>query len=820
MAIAKLPIAKALSTGQDRGSVIVTPPRENPPCAPGSPFLLAFCIFSASFGAPPKFTKGEKVEVDFGFNPRTAEVVRVLPNGWVMVKQADANSGIVTTGIYPPDHVKKIRKSAKGATSGQHSSKTANKNSLRTWSDTTGNFTIRARFQELSDGKVRLEQEDGTTVAIPLAKLSDADQKQAQESALKTTPFKAEEKAKPDEDQTDDNADTPRGDWSDVKLIEVTEPGAWDLKPDAAEPLSLAPKTVPFSGMKSRQPKFTGPRIQSFFLNRAHSEAIAFLCDTFQARPSEDPNFLVHRVDLAKGKASPPVLLKTGGKILDVDPTGRRVAVTRDFRWHGAQAPQIQIWELTSPKAKLVSLWNPIEERSHKGVGRAPLMPSLETGVEFAQFVDADHLLATTGFAKLVLWEISTKRALYAMHLSGRASFALSPNRKYLAAIVETGVAMLDPLTGKTLGRIRTEPPHFASLAFRSDGKRLAALTSGHVVVWDLEKGEEYREFDLPTQLQLDSLEWVADGYVLAGGLKLIDVERRIVLWEYQLPKSGQFFEQPCGELGGTLWYPASDTYGAGVVGVVIPHAEATRKAATLDADDLLVLKPGSKVRLTVTIQVAGAEQNGAEAAGKRAAQKDQITTLLTAQLQRSGINIDPSSSLLLAATLETGKPKEQSFRIQGQFGTDVEKAKIEQSKSSLRLMEGQKVLWEASAENSSAPMIVNQRPDQPLQEAVNEFEAQRNFFASVQLPTYLARQGDGGAYGASVLSASGMKDVPVAQLRAADEEARKLNEALRSGRPPAAPLQRLPNRPGAVNRGGAPGGVGGNGPAAPTGGL
>src|SRR5262245_52744760 len=62
---------------------------------------------------------------------------------------------------------------------------------LRTWTDATGKFTIKTKFVSLADGKVTLEQEDGSRVEIELTKLSAADQKVAQDLAKSDdNPFK------------------------------------------------------------------------------------------------------------------------------------------------------------------------------------------------------------------------------------------------------------------------------------------------------------------------------------------------------------------------------------------------------------------------------------------------------------------------------------------------------------------------------------------------------------------------------------------------------------------------------------------------------
>lgn len=65
---------------------------------------------------------------------------------------------------------------------------------MRTWADKSGKHKIKAKFVESSGDKVILEREDGSQVAIPLEKLSEADQKTVAE--MGENPFHAAKPAK------------------------------------------------------------------------------------------------------------------------------------------------------------------------------------------------------------------------------------------------------------------------------------------------------------------------------------------------------------------------------------------------------------------------------------------------------------------------------------------------------------------------------------------------------------------------------------------------------------------------------------------------
>ena len=56
----------------------------------------------------------------------------------------------------------------------------------RIWTDTTGQFNIKARFAGIEDDKVLLETEDGRTIRVPLEKLGETDQKLLKSHAVRT----------------------------------------------------------------------------------------------------------------------------------------------------------------------------------------------------------------------------------------------------------------------------------------------------------------------------------------------------------------------------------------------------------------------------------------------------------------------------------------------------------------------------------------------------------------------------------------------------------------------------------------------------------
>ena len=211
-------------------------------------FLSAVMIFACAAVAdaqrirrPPKspFHAGQKVEVDWMGKTQSGEVVSIEMTGWVKVRFQD--NGNERVWPFPPDQVR-VPKMAATAKAGQA------KPPIRTWTDSTGQFKLDARFVSLQDGKVTLEKADGSTKTLPLEKLSEEDQTAAKKFGEKTpsaNPFEgSDDAASPaggtgGEPAKDEDIVAPAGDWLSVQDIMVNIAAKGQFVPDAAggEPL-------------------------------------------------------------------------------------------------------------------------------------------------------------------------------------------------------------------------------------------------------------------------------------------------------------------------------------------------------------------------------------------------------------------------------------------------------------------------------------------------------------------------------------------------------------------------------------------------------
>lgn len=733
---------------------------------PVAGFLLVLLVLGMSHSADAfqarKYKKGDRVQVEVAGEYFTGEVVGFGANGWISVKYRTKN-GVEKSPTFPPNRVfppgAKLPKSDGGKddpdSDGSPSTGTRS-GALRTWSDRSGKFSIKARFVELNGDEVTLEKEDGKTVSIPLDKLKDADRKLAKELASgedEEDPFKPKsenpfkQKSQRDDDNDDEAAEAEvvvsDVDWSGVETVDFGDPPLWSLKPDGAtmpeKPLVKKPVML-FSAVKARNVELGFfNNVEGLLLDESRGVACVIQVDGTPGKPS---TVALQRADLVTGKAQPPVVLPAPLRPYDMDPTGERIVAGQNIHiTRGKTEPQISVWEFGEKTMKHVRTWD-----AHDPADFHNVAPST------AQFLDSDHVLTFSFPSKVVVFDVNTAKAVYRFEVSSIGPPVVSPGRKYLAVSTKSGIVMLDAPTGKPVAKLAGDPGWVSSMSFHPSGRWFAALSSQRLVVWDLESGEIYRDIYFSTPVSTSEIDWVADGYVLLGSAQLVDLERRIVLWHYQCDVRSTI-SRSYGAMGGTFWYAltSQDRKERGLFSVVIPHEEARRTAAELKAEELLALRPGGQITLQVNVQ-------GAPADVQKAGQD------LSAQLQRIGMTVVNNSRLVLQATTETGKTDQITYSAFGAgrgAGTTVS---VTSQISRVRLTEDGKVIWEASGV-FGAPHILHLKQGESIQQALAPYQVPNlRYFSDVKLPEYIARPHPSGAYGASTISHRGIQSAPLPQ--------------------------------------------------------
>ena len=724
---------------------------------PVAGIVAAWALLVGVCGADPEDARlmpGDKVEIEWVGRRVEAEFVEYSITGWITVKFF--SNGIEHSPTFPPDKVRALGggKNAKGP-----------KRPLRTWTDTTGTFKTKARFMALEGDELTLETEDGEQISLALEKLSAADQAMARKIAAKvgpaapkadakgdnpfaakpTPPMRPRSQPEPADEPNDEPADdAPEpvevaiGEWRRCRTITVDPPADWSVPVDGGVfPEKLASAPIPLPGPPQGSDGFF-EKIDGLHMARGGAKACAVIRNS---PPTRAVTTTLSFVDLVGGKVEAPVRMPSRTKLVDVDRTGEFVLTVPDttlvLGTTGPPPPPLGVWKVVGDSLEPVRGWNPQDPNNiHKDT------PS------FARFIDADHVVCVNFPNKLSVWNVPEVRAIWTIELANGSEPVVSPGGKYLAAAVADRICLFDALTGKTAGCLQDVPGAIGTLSFRPDGGQCAVVSPQRVVVWDLQTGKVYRDIAFSNYVPTGSVDWLYGGYLLCGGSSLVDLERRIVIWKY-LSESAAGEPGGWGEFGGQFWYAlqANGSQGRALYPAVLPHEDVRRVAAGLDPEQLLAVRPGAAFALDVRVQGDAAEQQ-------------QVQQALTARLQAAGMTVGQGAALVLQATTETGKSREMSYRAFGRPLGEAEKVTITEQISRLKILEQGKLIWEGAL-YGGGPAFLEIKRGQTIQDALAPYQKPNlQYFSSVNLPRYVARTAEAGAYGFSRYTPRGIVNI------------------------------------------------------------
>jgi WD40 repeat protein len=702
---------------------------------------LAFGQAKRGRAARPKI--GDKVKVEWAGEEKEAEVVGYSATGWITVKFK--SNGLELTPTLPPEQLKPVeKKTAAAAGAGLH-----------TWVDVTGKYKTEATFLRLADGKVELKKADGSIAKVPLDKLSAADQELAKKLAeadaaagrdpndpFATTepaePGTPAEPAEPAPAQPANHTDTQnpanlkvtepnRQGESEVLLDESVREGGLTADPEPANPISLASRGIPLSKTATGKEGLAGgffehPKVIA--IPPSGGKAVVALVDEL---PSTERVTRLERCDLAAGKSLGSTLLNGNSVPLDADPTGQFI-VARSDNFHIGTHGRVDIFDISESQLKHVISWLPYGDRDWG-----------QRDVQFASFLDNGHICTVDGGRADRVAGRSGQGALFRGNFQGPTP-AISGTGKYLAVLTKGGIYVLDALTGNPLAKFAGQPGYFPRLSFRPDGQQLACVSSGMIQVWDVKSGQMVHDVYLPTQFAANTVAWPSDGYMLLNGGSLVDLTRRIVLWQYSggsevgaTVNGRQLFVAKSGDQSGTL------------VHTPLPHGDAKKLAASLEPDALLAIKPGVQVSVRIAVAMTPQEQQ-------------QIYDALVKRLTDNGVEIVQNANVILHATTEQGETKTVEYRTIGRgFGT--ESATVTQQIQKLTFTENGKTLWQA-VQVKDAPFFLHTGGKDLNAAVAAQTRPDMAFFTNMVLPKHLARPGPlvGGAYGAANLTPQGVQ--------------------------------------------------------------
>lgn len=701
--------------------------------------LAAVAAQDDGVAAPGRLKPGDPVEVEWAGEKVKGEFVEYFPNGWLTVKIL--SNGLEMSPTLPPDQVRALAKPGKAKAGAAGATRP-----LRTWTDTTGKFKTKARFVELDGGKVTLETDKGKRITIALEKLSDGDQAMAKKIAAMMT----EEAPAADGDDGDPFAAGPGrepatavamvdGDWSECHTVVVAASAPATVPADGRD-LPDLPAAKP-AALAAGGPQQFFEQVSGVLADRTSGAVCAVIRDS---KPGAAGSTRLQFVDRASGRASAPLVLDSQLKPVDLSPSGGLLLGRSDQMFAmGLVEPALGVWRVAEGGLEPVALWNP------KAPGEMHSTPPAH-----AAFVDEDHVISVMFPGTITLWNVAGKKALWQLTLVGVGSPAMSPGGRYVAIPAADAVIVLEALTGDPVARLPCPAGGLSSVAFSADGIRLAGAAAQQVKVWDLAAGELTHDFALGESTSAGLVMWTDPDHLLLDGTNLVDLGRRVVLWRYQSsPMAG--FAGTAGAGGTDVWYAASspDRSTRALVPLRLPHDQARQRAAGLDAEKLIAIRPGTALALEIRVQGDAAEQ-------------ERVRQGLLRQIAAAGLVAQDGAPLRLEALTETGETREISYRTFGSANREGETVRVTEHICRLRIVEADRMLWQ-SMSVSGAPGFLQTEQGQSIQDALAPYQKPNlAFFESITLPRFLARPGEGGTYGTSEVTPQGLRSVsqPAAQ--------------------------------------------------------
>ncbi len=604
---------------------------------------------------------------------------------------------------------------------------------LRTWTDSTGRFTIEARMISSEEGQVLLERADGSVVKIDLEKLSGDDQRYVAElseaspfETVEPSPFRPAEGPTVSPSPTD--GDVPaagrevRIDWSRSKAIDLSpQQDEWSFEP-------ISPPTL----AASISPRITVPPKRDFF-EKAESLVVSStgrraVIGYQLGRPRTEGTTRLVSCDLESGHVGN--LPEVPGQLvpLALPPQGNPVLMRRNEFGFGNQ-DRLEFWAVSAEGISRQVQWTPYDDQ--RGGAR---------DVKWAAYAADNRLLTINSGGQLALWDPTVPAPIWHVATKGGLTPALHPNGRWLAVIAGEELMMIDIEAG-AVAAVRSAPAnlHHPTLAFSPDGARLAAGSRDQLYVWEMVDGQLSREILLSGSHVGSHLLWTDAQHLLIGRRVLVNVDHQVRLWEYQ-------GAEQVARLGDTcLLVNSQGAKGPGTLVLAsLPHPQVGRALEQAMAEpDFFVLQEGTRVQLDVS---------GIEDAERR----DEVRQQLEQKLESQGFQVDEQGTIRLVASTERGDRRSISYRTIGR-GFGVRTYQIREFVSRLVFEYEGQTAWQSRGTN--LPGFVRLEEGQTMERYLRRSERPNyGFFERIELPRLLMKPTNGSVLGRSTITAAGIQ--------------------------------------------------------------
>jgi hypothetical protein len=350
----------------------------------------------------------------------------------------------------------------------------------------------------------------------------------------------------------------------------------------------------------------------------------------------------------------------------------------------------------------------------------------------WARFANGNIVIQRSSEHEYVGWDLAGKTLRY--RISQEAFLSPSPafsgTRKYFVLPEDRRVRVFDADSGMNVSTLPVQRGANA-VAVSRDGCRLAVLEGSSMSVWNLtDAGAE------PQRLQAEAIgggfdltmAWVDDRHLMIDrgriDMILFSVEHSVALWSYDfdvnvVAKWGASRSRSL--VADHLVYSARFSEGAkrglAVGAVKLPGTDAAQAIASLDPDTLMLIRPGSSIR----VDVSAGEHN------------DRIRTALEGHVKNNGWKLDPSATNVLYAEIKQGEAQQVTYDFKGRRPNETVSATP--YAHTLRIVCGKEKAWELTA-NFGIPGMIAVAKTGSVQDLVNQTpKVSPEFFEGVKVP-------------------------------------------------------------------------------------
>ena len=333
----------------------------------------------------------------------------------------------------------------------------------------------------------------------------------------------------------------------------------------------------------------------------------------------------------------------------------------------------------------------------------------------------------------VALHDFEQRKVIYTIPDVSHGHFVLHPSKRFFAVVRGERVALIDVQTGKQLA---VEETPAAGVGFSLDGKKLVVIDS-RIRIWDLESNSEPSVHERRNLLQSSSgpVVMIDDKWIKAGN-QLYSLTKEIVVWSYAASGVNMKHNEMLGEMNLLAASKSTSVRKDGrrftktlaLVGLAkVPHAPAVDALNKLEKLDMLMLKPGSSVR----IEVEG---------------DSRIRDSILEAIKKSGWNEDPEAEVVIKAYAkeeQTKRVEYNTYTTRSRFGLShhfrtpdsIVSVTVTPWTQGVEILSGDQVAWK-QVRTAGVPHNLRSTNGQSFQSLANE-ATQPNYrlFENLELP-------------------------------------------------------------------------------------